>query len=90
MTEGIGIENREECNHCAELSSALATPFSISTTARRAVQTLMGSNEAFRTKTREFILKAKYNVGSTILSKLRIDKLMNWSRKGEFSARHQH
>ena len=70
ITDGIGIENRDECNHWAELSSALATPFRISTTARRAVQTLIGSNEAFRTKTREFILEAKYNVASTILSKL--------------------
>jgi len=52
ITDGIGIENREECNHWAELSSALATPLRISTTARRAVQTLIGSNEAFRTKTR--------------------------------------
>ena len=69
ITEGIGIENRAECNHWAELSSAFATPLRISTTARRAVHTLIGSKEAFRTSTREFILKSKYNLASTILSK---------------------
>ena len=70
ITEGIGIENRAECNHWAELSSAFATPLRINTTARRAVHTLIGSKEAFRTSTREFILKSKYNLASTILSKL--------------------
>src|SRR5262249_3621022 len=55
MTEGVGIENRDECNHVLELSSARATPLSTRTTARRAVQTLMGSNDALRTKTRKFI-----------------------------------
>src|SRR5215471_10208775 len=69
ITDGIGIENRAECNHCAELSSAFATPLRINTTARRAVHTLIGSNEAFRTSTREFILKTKYNLASPILSK---------------------
>src|SRR5262249_30644319 len=69
ITDGIGIENRAECNHCAELSSAFATPLRINTTARRAVHTLIGSNEAFRTSTREFILKSKYNLASPILSK---------------------
>jgi len=72
ITEGIGIENLEECNQSVELSSALATPLRISTTARRAVQTFIGSNDAFRTKTREFILKAKYSLAFTILSKLTV------------------
>ena len=61
ITDGVGIENRAECNHFEELSSACATPFKTSTTARRAVHTLIGSNEAFSTKTREFILKTKYS-----------------------------
>lgn len=74
ITDGIGIEKRAECTHCAELSSALATPLRISTTARRAVQTLIGSNEAFKTKTREFILKTKYNLASIKLSKFWIQK----------------
>jgi hypothetical protein len=33
----------------------------ISTTARRAVQTLIGSKDALRTKTRAFILKSEYS-----------------------------
>jgi hypothetical protein len=33
----------------------------INTTARRAVHTLIGSKDALRTKTREFILKPKYS-----------------------------
>jgi len=70
ITEGIGIENLEEWSHWAEHSSALATPLRINTTARRAVHTLIGSNDAFRTKTREFILTAKYSLGSQVLSKL--------------------
>jgi hypothetical protein len=58
MTEGIGIEKREEWSQAVlELSSASATPLRTRTTARRAVQTLIGSNEALRTKTREFIQK---------------------------------
>jgi hypothetical protein len=55
ITDGIGIANRDECSQSLELSSAFATPFRINTTARRAVQTLIGSNEAFKTKTRVFI-----------------------------------
>src|SRR6185295_13552143 len=35
-----------------------ATPLKIITTARRSVHTLMGSNEAFRTKTRAFMVEA--------------------------------
>ena len=74
ITDGIGIENRDEWSQSFELSSAFATPLRISTTARRAVQTLIGSNYAFRTSTREFILKRKYNLASTILSKLGRDQ----------------
>lgn len=69
ITDGNGMEKRDECSHCEELSSARATPFRISTTARRAVQTLIGSNEALRTKTREFILESKYNLGVMNMSK---------------------
>jgi hypothetical protein len=57
MTDGVGIEKRDEWSQVLELSSASATPLRTRTTARRAVQTLMGSNEALRTKTREFIQK---------------------------------
>jgi hypothetical protein len=55
MTDGVGMENLEEWSQVFELSSASATPLSTSTTARRAVQTLIGSKDALRTKTREFI-----------------------------------
>src|SRR5205085_11951136 len=45
MTDGVGIEKRDECSQwCDEHSSAWATPFKMSTTARRTVQTLIGSN----------------------------------------------
>src|SRR5262245_38103385 len=72
ITDGIGIENRAECSQRAELSSAFATPLRISTTARRAVQTLIGSNDALSTKTRDCILKAKYNLVSSVLSKVTV------------------
>src|SRR6476660_9324552 len=71
MTEGVGIENRDECSQwCDEHSSACATPFKISTTARRTVHTLIGSNDALSTRTRVFILKSKYSLTGTILSKV--------------------
>ena len=55
ITDGVGIEKRDECSQVLELSSARATPLSTRTTARRAVQTLIGSKDAFKTRTREFI-----------------------------------
>ena len=69
MTEGNGIEKRAECNHLVELSSASAIPFRISTTARRAVHTLIGSKDAFRTKTRPFIADLKYNLGARVMTR---------------------
>ena len=39
-------------------SSMRATPLKIITTARRSVHTLIGSKEAFSTKTRAFIIEA--------------------------------
>src|SRR5436305_5836699 len=71
MTEGVGIEKRDECSQwCNEHSSACATPFKMSTTARRTVQTLIGSNDALSTKTRVFILKSDYSLSRAILSKV--------------------
>jgi hypothetical protein len=70
ITEGIGIENRDEWIHPGELSSASATPFKIRITARRAVHTLIGSKDAFNTKTREFILSLDYSVEVRALSKV--------------------
>jgi len=69
MTDGIGIETRDEWIQLLELSSANATPLSIRITARRAVQTLIGSKEAFNTKTREFILDPNYSLEIVGLSK---------------------
>ena len=42
---------RAACRWCPFSSSVMATPFSTSTTARRAAQMLMGSYEAFSTST---------------------------------------
>src|SRR3954468_4396727 len=58
MTEGACISILCECNMCPLCSSIRATPLKIITTARRSVHTLIGSNEAFSTKTRAFILEA--------------------------------
>src|SRR5207253_3921152 len=59
---------------CPLCSSMRATPLKIITTARRSVHTLMGSKEAFRTRTRAFMIEAditrvrrkvsKFGVGS--------------------------
>src|SRR6185295_1748807 len=43
---------------CPLCSSIRATPLKIMTTARRSVHTLIGSNEAFKTRTRAFIVRA--------------------------------
>src|SRR5881398_125052 len=47
-----------ECSMWPLCSSMRATPLKIITTARRSVHTLMGSKEAFRTKTRAFMVEA--------------------------------
>src|SRR5437016_13758372 len=43
---------------CPLCSSMRATPLKIITTARRSVHTFIGSKEAFRTKTRAFMIEA--------------------------------
>src|SRR6266550_4067644 len=58
MTDGACISIRCECNMWPLCSSMRATPLKIITTARRSVHTLMGSKEAFRTKTRAFMVEA--------------------------------
>src|SRR5215813_5765438 len=57
ITEGACISILCECNMCPLCSSIRATPLKIMTTARRSVHTLIGSNEAFRTRTRAFIIE---------------------------------
>src|SRR5262245_65560428 len=57
MTEGACMAIRCECSMCPLCSSMRATPLKIMTTARRSVHTLMGSKEAFRTKTRAFMVE---------------------------------
>src|SRR5205085_1970436 len=58
ITDGACISIRCECNMWPLCSSMRATPLKIITTARRSVHTLMGSKEAFRTKTRAFMVEA--------------------------------
>jgi hypothetical protein len=69
MTDGIGMETLDECIQLLEVSSASATPFRIRITALRAVHTLIGSKEAFKTKTREFIVEANYSPEIVAVSK---------------------
>src|SRR5438270_9106911 len=47
-----------------------ATPLKIITTARRSVHTLMGSKEAFRTKTRAFMVEADITRARRKVSKI--------------------
>src|ERR1041385_8863883 len=56
ITEGAWIESFCEWSMWPLCSSTRATPLKIMTTARRSVHTLIGSKEAFRTKTRPVIL----------------------------------
>src|SRR6185369_1374620 len=51
MTDGAMISVDGECRTRSDASSTRAEPFRISTTARRIEHTLIGSNEALRTKT---------------------------------------
>src|SRR6266702_1407720 len=51
-------------------SSMRATPLKIITTARRSVHTLMGSKEAFRTKTRAFMVEADITRARRKVSKI--------------------
>ena len=57
MTAGAWIANLAEWSMWPLCSSTRATPLKIITTARRSVHTLIGSKEAFSTKTRPFILR---------------------------------
>src|SRR5256714_14635184 len=56
ITDGAFISIRCECSMWPLCSSMRATPLKIITTARRSVHTLMGSKEAFSTKTRAFMV----------------------------------
>src|ERR1041385_7724340 len=58
MTEGACISISCERNMWPLCSSMRATPLKIITTARRSVHTLMGSKEAFNTRTRAFMVEA--------------------------------
>src|ERR1051326_2380204 len=58
ITDGACMLIRCERNMCPLCSSIRATPLKILTTARRSVHTLIGSNEAFRTRTRAFMVRA--------------------------------
>src|SRR2546421_6935955 len=57
ITDGACKASRCECNMWPLCSSMRATPLKIITTARRSVHTLIGSKEAFKTKTRPVIVK---------------------------------
>jgi hypothetical protein len=69
MTEGACIVTRAEWSMCPLCSSIRATPLKIKTTARRSVHTLIGSKEAFRTKTRPVILPSDITGARPALSK---------------------
>src|SRR5213593_1278292 len=55
ITDGACKASFCECSMWPLCSSMRATPLKIITTARRSVHTLIGSKEAFRTRTRAFI-----------------------------------
>src|SRR5438445_13590543 len=57
ITDGACISIRCECSMCPLCSSIRATPLKIITTARRSVHTLIGSKEAFSTRTRAFMVR---------------------------------
>src|SRR5437763_15617803 len=58
ITDGACISIRCECNMWPLCSSMRATPLKIITTARRSLHTLLGSKEAFRTKTCALMLES--------------------------------
>src|ERR1041385_9131202 len=66
---------------CPLCSSMRATPLKIITTARRSVHTLMGSNEAFSTKTRAFILESILREPKGQCQKT-VSECINSSRRG--------
>src|SRR6266404_5355295 len=70
ITDGACISIRWECSMCPLCSSMRATPLKIITTARLSVHTLMGSKEAFRTKTRAFMVEADITRARRKVSKI--------------------
>src|SRR5207249_9413453 len=56
-------------------SSMRATPLKIITTARRSVHTLIGSKEAFSTRTRAFMIEADITRGWRKVSKFGVEAL---------------
>src|SRR5580692_5630836 len=65
MTDGTWIAFFVECTSVWLVSSACATPFSISTSARRTAVTLMGSKVAFSTSTGACITEGRLAAGLT-------------------------
>src|ERR1051325_4690805 len=72
MTEGACISISCERSMWPLCSSMRATPLKIITTARRSVHTLMGSKEAFSTKTRAFMIEADITRASRKVSKISV------------------
>src|SRR2546427_7965296 len=70
ITDGACISIRCECSMWPLCSSIRAMPLKIITTARRSVHTLMGSKEAFRTKTRAFMVEADITRARRKVSKI--------------------
>src|SRR5438046_7216641 len=70
ITEGACKASRCECSMWPLCSSMRATPLKIITTARRSVHTLIGSKEAFRTKTRAFMVEGDITRARRKVSKL--------------------
>src|SRR5207253_7523182 len=70
ITEGACSASFSEWSICPLCSSIRATPLKIMTTARRSVHTLMGSKEAFRTKTRAFMVEADITRARRKVSKI--------------------
>src|ERR1041385_1539397 len=81
ITDGACISILCECSMCPLCSSMRATPLKIITTARRSVHTLMGSNEAFSTKTRAFILESILREPKGQCQKT-VSECINSSRRG--------
>src|SRR5690349_12112936 len=74
ITEGACKASRCECNMWPLCSSMRATPLKIITTARRSVHTLMGSKEAFSTKTRAFMAEADITRARRKVSKISVGR----------------
>lgn len=75
MTAGAWIVSLSEWSMCPLCSSTRATPLKIITTARRSVHTLMGSKEAFSTRTRPVIQGRYYATPSEGVKKEAVRRL---------------